>query len=69
MTDMEEEKKPEKITAEELDAFDAKARDGFEHMLKISAALREAQRQEQEPKPGSDEATAAIKDAIRQGAE
>jgi len=62
---MSEEK--QKITAAELDAFDAKARDGFEHMLKISAALREAQRQEQEPKPGSEEAAAAIKDAIKQG--
>jgi hypothetical protein len=59
----------EKITDEEIDAFDAKARDGFEHMLRITQALREARAKEVEPKPGSDEAQAAIKDAIKQGAE
>ena len=54
------------ITDAEIDAFDAKAREGFEHILKITQALREARKKEEDPQPGSPEAEAAVKDAIKQ---
>ena len=64
-----EETTPEKLTDAEIDAFDQKAREQFEQTLRMSQALREAWKPEpEEPKPGSDEAKEAIKDAIKQGA-
>lgn len=63
---------PEKptMTDAEIDAFDQHAKENFEQTLKMTQALREAWRpQDAEPKPGTPEAEAALKDAIKQGAE
>lgn len=66
----EEEEKPESITDAEIEAFDQTAKEQFERSLRISQALREAQKPEaKEPQPGSDEAKEAIRDAIKQGNE
>jgi hypothetical protein len=67
---MPETGKVETLTEAEIDAFDQKAREQFEQTLRMSQALREAWKPEpEEPKPGSDEAKEAIRDAIKQGAE
>ena len=68
---MPETGQPEKKWTEaELDAFDQEARENFERTLRMSQQLRQAWLPSQdEPKPGTPEATAAIKDAIKQGQE
>jgi hypothetical protein len=57
------------LTESELDAFDQQARQCFESSLRMSQALRQATKKETDPTPGSEEAKAAIRDAIKQGNE
>lgn len=66
---MPETGQPEKKWTEaELDEFDQQARAQFEETLRLSQQLRQAWLPSQdEPKPGTPEAAAAIKDAIKQG--
>lgn len=57
------------LTEAELDAFDQKAREQFEQSRRITQALRQAQKKEADPAPGTEEAKELIRDAIRQGGE
>lgn len=72
MTDKEKQEIAEHgtMTDAELDAFDQRARETFEQTQRMTAELRqmrEAAKPDEDPPPGSDEAKALIKDAIRQG--
>lgn len=62
--------KPETLTDAEIDAFDQKAREQFEQSLRMTYALRLALQREipaDDPRPGTPEAEAAVREAIKQG--